>query len=137
LVLLKKQVAEQQMSIDVRRLESQGTFGMFHRFRNPAQRNKRKAHVLMEICVSLIQGQRSSEHVLANFGTAHLDGDEGESMEASDMLWAGGQGLLIEIHCLDQLPCLEVLNALREQERGRNAALIGCIAGRGGRFEPG
>ncbi len=72
----------------------------------------------MEICVSLIQGKRSSDHVDGDFGAADLDGDETKMMEAPDMLWIGGQGLLIEVHCLDQSPCLEVLNALREQESG-------------------
>src|SRR5262245_32834660 len=118
LVLLQKRVAEQQMSIDTIRLESQSALRVAHRFRVPAHRDKRKAHVLVEICASVIQGKRSSDHVDGDFGAADLDGDETKMMEAPDMLWIGGQGRLIEVNRLDQLPFLEALIALREQQSG-------------------
>ena len=66
---------------------------------------------------ALIQGNRLSDHVDGDFGAADLDGDETKMMEAAEMLWIGDQGLLIEVHRLDQPPCLEVLKAFGEQEQ--------------------
>ncbi len=120
--LLQKHVAEQQMSIGTIRLESQSALGVFHRFRDPVQRDKRKANILVEICVPSFKAIASSDHVDGDFRAADLDGDETKMMEAPDMPWIGGRAPSDRGPSPRSSPCLELLKGFGGQDCGRTSA---------------
>ena len=110
------------MSIGIMGLERNCAQSVAHRFGVPAQRDKRKANIMVEHRVRLIQSDRLPDHIDGDVGAADFDGDNAKMMEAVGMLWIGGQGLMVQIHRLGQLSCLEASKSFSEQTRDRPIA---------------
>ena len=110
------------MSIEIIGLECNCALDVAHRICVSVECDKRKADIMVEHCVCLIQSDRLSDHVDGDVGVAEFEGDKAQMMEAGGMLGVGDQGLMIEIHRLGQPFCLEMSQGLSEQACGHPLA---------------